>query len=141
MAIIANNLAISLRTDARQFRSTVVPLHPQADVIEVRLARPTTLNPLSWPANATVQVAIVLMVDGVEYRCTGSASGGIRADQRGEIPFYRLAWSPAFGFFGDRSRPPRWLGEGKAIYTVHTELIWLAGSIETVLDMSTREPV
>lgn len=109
-----------------------IPIGPLTEHLEIRLRRPTTLIPLStWDATSTMQVGIVVTVDGVEHRAMGRATGGIRqgGPTNGEIPEYVLQYAPSWGFFGGPTAPAQRLGQTAAMsYTAHVELTLLSGS-------------
>jgi len=126
----------------RAFVSVPVALDPRTASLEVRLRRPTTLNPLAWDATGRVEISLVIVVDGVEYRCVGSTSGGIRLAGDGtDAAEYVLRYEPPCGFFGAREGRPRRLGEGAVSYQARVEVRLLRGAAATdVLVMSEALP-
>jgi len=116
----------------RAFVSVPVALDPRTASLEVRLRRPTTPSPLAWDATGRVEVSLVLVADGVEHRCVGSAGGGIRFGIDGrEIAEYVLRYTPTWGFFGARGGRTTRLGEGKASYQARLEIRLLRGTVAT----------
>jgi len=48
-----------------------------------------------WIASSRIGVEIAVIVSGVEYKATGSATGGERLDKNGNpMPFYQLRYRP-----------------------------------------------
>ena len=75
--------------------SSLIDMPALAAEFVVRIKRPTNLDPVNWGENSTVQVTLVYVVDGVEHKCTGKSTGGIRVDVSGEdIPEYVLTYHP-----------------------------------------------
>jgi len=116
----------------RTFISVPVTLDPLTASLEVRLRRPTTLIPLSWDVTGRVEVSLVVVADGVEHRCVGSTSGGIRIGIGGkEIADYVLRYTTTWGFFGARAGAAKRLGEGKASYQARLEMRLVSGTVAT----------
>lgn len=116
-----------------------VNIPAQTDAIEVRIARPTTLIPRDWDVNAKMRISIVVTIDAVEHRCTGTASGGIRLGVGGEeIPEYTLRYVPTWGRFGGSIM--KRLGEmAISSYTGRLEIECLSGSITTQISATSTE--
>nr|WP_140393681.1 hypothetical protein [Nitrospira cf. moscoviensis SBR1015] len=122
----------------------------------VKLKRPTTAQPLLWDASGALRVTIVFSVDGVEHRCVGQASGGIRQDSRGEeLTEYSLKYHPTVSF-GGRARqfiasavkdaegyyrgvPLTRAGESGAVVEGYLLLERLGGDVNTVITVATSE--
>lgn len=135
---------VSLGLDAgSRYTSLDFALPALTDVIEVRLARPTTLRPLAWNVAGRVRISIIIVVDGVEHRCDGSATGGIRSSLLGsgeEIAESVLSYNPTWGFFGARGGSTKRLGEtSRSEYKARVELTLLSGSVETVVKVTATE--
>ena len=113
---------------------TAVPL--DLATITLRILRPTTLLPQTWDTATSLRITLSLLVDGVEHRVVGQATGGIRVSRQGiEAPAYVLMWTPTWGFFGARVGLPKRLGETRAAtYTARLLIEHLAGTpIDTVI--------
>jgi len=79
----------------QRFRTPAVAVDALTAVLDVSLRRPTAAAPLAWDATGTLAVSIVLLVDGVEYRCTGRVSGGLRTTpDHGAADVYTLRYAP-----------------------------------------------
>lgn len=157
MELIASR-SIALFAGAPQLKSPTVNLGALTSSITVSLQRPTTAQPVpDWSASGVVRVSLVLIVDGVEYRCVGTARGGIRTDRFGqEVPAYTLTYQPTV-LFGDRARqyletavpdqdgyytnvPLTRVGETGTTVQGYLLLERLSGRIETTLTVAaTRE--
>lgn len=74
-----------------------------------------------------------MLVDGVEHKCEGSVSGGVRTSVLSgqDIKEYVLAWVPTYGFFGTRSGTPKRLGEGKTTVSGRIDVERVGGNIDT----------
>ena len=104
MAELIASRSVTLSAANPRLQSPAVNLGTLTAAITIRLRLPTTAQPLSWAASGRVRVTLVFVVDGVEYRCVGSVSGGIHTDSLGvEIPEYSLTFSPPV-LFGDKAR-------------------------------------
>src|SRR5574343_336123 len=104
MAKLIASRSVTLNNQTRQLQSPTVTVDPLTSQIQVRLQRPTTTQPLSWNSNSTIRVSLVFLVDGVEYRCVGQTSGGVRIGKDGaEVPEYVLTYHPTV-LFGDAAR-------------------------------------
>jgi hypothetical protein len=106
--ILANHQSVSLAAGQQlQISKTTVP--PLTDSITVTLKRSTTAAPLAWQVSGIAQIAIVLVLDGVEHRCQGRCSGGIKTLLGGsEAATYVLKYAPTV--FMDNGTPRR-IGE------------------------------
>lgn len=140
MALLLSRQPLTL-TRLSAFKSEMVALDPQTDVITLRLARPTTLNPRAWGSSDRLRVSLVVTVDGVEHRCTGQASGGVRTRAAVEQGEYILSYQPTWGWFGARTGRTRRLGETRqSTYTAHVEIELLAGVlVETEIEVTSTE--
>jgi len=95
--------SVTLNAANPSIKSPTVNLDPLTSAITVKLQRPTTAQPLSWTAAGRLRVMIVLIVDGVEYPCIGTTSGGIRLGKDGvELNEYVLTYKPTV-LFGQKS--------------------------------------
>lgn len=104
MADLIASRSITLNASNPRLQSPTVNLDKLTSSITVRLRRPTTAQPLNWNASSTVRVSLVFIVDGTEYRCVGTASGGVRTGAKGEdMTEYSLIYNPTV-LFGDTSR-------------------------------------
>src|SRR3990167_5045539 len=132
---------ISLKPSVRRWASPDVAIDPQTATLTVRLRRPTTLAPLAWDQTGTVRVSIVATLDGVEYRATGQAMGGIRMGPGNqEMSYSLLRYTLPWGFFGARSGTPRRLGEQRqTAFTARVEVERLAGTANTEVDLVSIE--
>lgn len=160
MAELLVSRNIALIPSSPQLQSPTVNLGALTSAITVSLRRPTTAVPVtSWSATGTVRVTMVFIVDGVEYRCVGKASGGIRVGKSGqEMGVYSLVFRPTV-LFGDRARqyiltatpdpegyyldvPLTRLGELGTTVQGYLLLERLSGRIETelLLAATTEEP-
>lgn len=144
MAILLARQPLVLgRGTGRQTILAPVALAAQTESITLRLWRPTTLEPLAWGVLDRVAPAIVLNVDGVEYRCQGRAIGGVRVNllTGREVDQYLLRYTLPVGFFGMRSGSKR-LGEtASQWFRGLIELILLDGAISTDIEVvSTEQP-
>lgn len=128
--IVAAGTSLTLSSAEPMFVTQSIILSPITDTFRVYLQRPTAVLPLAWSASAKVQVALVVVLDGVEHRCTSVVSGGIRLDETGqELPTYSLCYAPTWGFFGNPASTKR-LGEtAKNTYTGHVEFRLVAGNV------------
>ena len=124
MTVLLSKQPVTLSVGVLEsFVSPAVPIAAATDVIEVRLRRPTTASPLAWPASATLKIEIVAVLDGVEYRCAGQASGGIRLNVNGsEVQQYVLRYWPLPGKSG----------------SARVELTRLAGNAVTEIDVTSE---
>lgn len=96
--------AVTLNARTPILQSPTVSLDVLTSNLTVKLQRPTSTNGLDWPANATIRVSLVILVDGQEYRCTGQTSGGIRTGPDGnELSEYVLSYSPPV-ILGEKAR-------------------------------------
>lgn len=120
-------------------RPVLIPL--QTASITLRLWLPTTARPRVWDSTGRLRVGLVLTVDGVEHRCTGQASGGIRRRLDGsEASEYVLTYHPTWGWFGERIGRTRRLGETrKQTYTAHVEIELLSGTVATEIEVTSTE--
>lgn len=140
MTVLAAKQPVTLSFGVlEQFVSPAVVINALTDAIMVRLRRPTTLNPMAWTAADKIGVAIVVMLDGVEYRCSGRASGGIRLNRNGnEITHYVLHWRLPYGHF-DRGASRR-LGElSRIAFRAHVVLTRVAGNAITEIEVTSSE--
>lgn len=87
----------TLKSLTRTRRELYVPIGKLgADVarLGIRLKRPTLRDPLDWHAESKLRVSLVCEIDGVEYRCVGEVSGGVRIGVRGSpLPYFRLRYA------------------------------------------------
>lgn len=118
-----------------------VPLAPQTATVEVRLQRPTMATTPAWDEAGTVEVTIVVTHEGVEYRRTGKATGGIRPGPDGSgIPETIMRYTLPWGFFGGREGLPKRLGEtAHTTYTARVEMRRIRGSIASTLQATSEE--
>src|SRR3989344_3571475 len=136
-AIIVQKQSIELSDKTSRIETVKTDINPQAESLTIKIARPTTATPLDWDENSTMKVNIILEVDGVEYRTTGQATGGIRINRRGqEATHYSLTYKPQWGFFGAREGKTKRLGETGSTYTARAELELLSGNISTDIEMT-----
>lgn len=124
---------------AGMLQTITVALPAQADAITVSLKRPTTAKSVNWAAGSTCRVHATLIVDGVERRYSGQATGGIRLDGSSEIPAYQLRCTPTWGFFGVRTGFPKRLGETCTTYQLRIDLEWVSGTVDTELRVQTSK--
>ena len=95
----------------------------------VRIKRPTKLETVNWDENSTVQVTLVYVVDGVEHKCTGRSTGGIRKDASGEdMPEYVLTYHPTTRKEGENYKRA---GEDASIRKGYVMFEALKGTIQT----------
>jgi hypothetical protein len=146
--------AFTLSEASPLFRSATVSLDALTASMTLSLQRPTTAAPLNWDEKSTVRVSLVYVVDGVEYRCTGQASGGIRTRKDGvEASIYTLSYKPPVlldakareylktaakdgqGFYNNV--PLTRLGELGATVQGYVELELLTGTVETAITLAT----
>lgn len=79
------------------YRTSDVVIDPLTAELTLTITRPTTAAPVKW--DGTVQVRVVVTVDGVEYYAEGQATGGIRLGLKDEeIPVYQLIYRPTYSF-------------------------------------------
>ncbi len=148
--------AIRLTPGNRVLETPRVPLAQLTSGLTVRLQRPTTLVPLAWGVDDLLKVSLVYVVDGVEYRCDGQCSGGIRTNERGEdVGVYAIRYGLPV-LFGDKAReylltaqkdvdgcytnvPLTRVGELGSTIEGYLRLERLSGSIETVLSLAMSE--
>ena len=136
MILLARESVLLSAASARRVSTTLV-LPTLTETLAVSLHRPTASRPLAWDEGGTLRVHIIVEVDGVEYRCTGRATGAVRLDHRGvEMPEHRLVYRLPWGFFGAREGSTRRLGEtSRTAYRVRVELEHVNGSIETAVEL------
>lgn len=104
MAELVTPQSIVLTPGNRLLRSPRVPLSPLTSQLTLMLRRPTTTDPLAWGDAEILRVSLVCIVDEVEYRCDGRASGGVRVNHLGnEQGFYKLTYNVPV-LFGDKAR-------------------------------------
>ena len=109
---------------------------PQTSHIEVRIPRPTTLDPRAFGNADRMQVAIIIEVDGEEFRCDGQVTGGIRVGRGGELPEYTLRYGLPYGFFDVKEGFPVRLGErAKSLYRARVEITSRDGSIDSDIEV------
>jgi hypothetical protein len=138
---------ITLNAATPLYSSPIIALDPDAAEIVVVVQRPTTAVPLAWTASGQIQVTISVMVDGVQYRAVGRASGGVRAGPVGDMAAYRLTYTlpvrlgqrardyiaqstrDAEGFYSDV--PLDRVGRGATTITAQVSISRLRGSITT----------
>lgn len=95
VAVIAPPQLLTFRAATRVQVTPPVTIGPLTDRIRVRLRRPTTARPLAWNATSTLRVTLVLRLDGIEYPCVSTVTGGVRANGRGgEHGVYGLEYRP-----------------------------------------------
>jgi hypothetical protein len=142
MADLVRNQPVVLTAATPSVETAPITIHPQTAVLVLTLRRPTTVDVIPWGETASLHVAIVLMVDGIEHRATGQATGGIRVGPGGvESPIYRLRYVPSYGFFGARGGVPKRLGErAVATFTAQATVALVSGlSATTALSLMTSE--
>jgi len=137
MPALVSRRPISLQPGER-ITTPVLDVDPQTAMLVLRLKRPTGVTPLAWPAGATLQTRLVLVVDGVEYAATGQVTGGMRAPRNGrDRAEYVLTFEPPWGFFGQEG-PPRRIGQtARQAVRAYCEVIPLRGAITTEMDAET----
>jgi hypothetical protein len=110
---------------------------PQTSIIEVRIPRPTTLTPRAFGGAARIKVAIIVTINGEEFRCDGGTTGGIRNSfAGGEIPEYVLRYGLPYGFFDVKSGFPVRLGERAVTsYEARVEITSRDGSIDSEIQV------
>lgn len=158
-ATLLTSRVIALDAENSRMQSPRVNLGALTSEITVRLQRPTSASPLAWDETARLTVTLVFIVDGVEYRCAGSTSGGIRKNIDGtEAPFYGLSFVPPV-LFGQKARdyittqtpdkdgfyydvPLTRVGELGSTVQGYLVLERLSGTINTVISVAatTEEP-
>ncbi len=112
MTILNPRENITLNTQTLRVQTVRVNIGVLTNEVLLRLRRPTTASPLAWNASAQIRLILVVEVDGIEYRCQGSTSGGIRTNILGqEIPEYVLRYRLPVRM--DEGRAKR-LGEGRS---------------------------
>lgn len=102
MAKLTASWSIILSAQNPSIQSPTVNLGALTSRLEVRIRRPTTAVPVNWPNTAKIRVSLVILVDGVQYTCTGTVSGGVRVTPVGEASEYVLIYSPPV-FFGEKA--------------------------------------
>lgn len=153
MADLIESRSITLTSAQPRLQSPLVSLSALTSSMTITLQRPTTLNALNWSSTSTVRITLVFMVDGVEFRCVGRASGGIRKNHLGEeLSEYKLFYKPTV-LFGDKAWaylatqtkdadgyyynvPLSRLGETGTTIQGYLLLERLSGHIETVLTIA-----
>lgn len=153
MAELIASRSIALSAGNPVLKSPTITIGQLTSSIALKLRRPTTAQPLSWDATGRVRVTLVFIVDGVEYKCAGQVSGGIRTDANGvEIGEYSLLFEPTV-LFGQKSRehisagivdaggyyndvPLVRLGETGSIVQGYVLLERLSGTINTVVTLA-----
>ena len=99
--------------------------------ITIRIQRPTTASPLNWLSSGVMRVGLLVVLDGLEHRCLGQASGGVKQVKGVDAPEYRLTW--LLTVFNDVGILRR-IGEtSRTSYVAFIRLRRLAGRIETNL--------
>lgn len=123
--IVLNKLTPSMQT-------VPVAVDKLTDAITVRIRRPTSANGLLWDAFGVMRVTLVYVLDGVEHRCVGQVSGGIRLDTKGdEIPEARLTYHPTVHRLDATTY--RRIGETAMVTQAYVILERIAGVIQTDL--------
>ncbi len=136
MAEIISGRSVSLSAGQPVLQSAPITLPVLTDSLTVILRRPTTAAPLAWNASAQIAVSLIIALDGVEYLCSGSTSGGVRVNYAGEeIVQYRLSYRLPVIRRGGRTRR---LGEDRvSTYTAMLRLERLRGNIATEIMLAT----
>ena len=126
----AGPFPLSLNAITTTAESSTVAVPKLLSEFGIAVARPTTAAPLLWDNLSTMRVILVVTVDGVEHRCTGQVTGGIRLNKLGEeIPEYTLFYRPTV-----RRQPDgiwKRLGEDATTVTVKVIFERLSGTIQT----------
>lgn len=133
--------------DARRrgiVRTEPVVLPAQAAAVTLLLTFSTSAAPIAWDADSALRAALIVTIDGEARRLSSDSDihGGTRKHPLSgeEYSTYRLSWKLPCGWFGERSGFPKRLGEtAKSTYTVHAELGWVRGSIETEVALLVEE--
>lgn len=105
MAELISPRSVLLTNANRVLQSPTVIIPALTSRIAVRLQRPTTAVPLTdWNATGRVRVSIVMIVDGVEYRCESEVTGGVMPGPSGtDAPYFQMVYEPTI-LFGERAR-------------------------------------
>ena len=92
---------LTFRPGARRLETRKVSVHPLTHELRVRVRRPTSTTPFKWDCNSTLRVSFIYRLDGIEHRCSGQVSGGVRLwderRSRRELDYYELVWHPSSG--------------------------------------------
>lgn len=103
MAELIASRNITLNAANPRLQSPTVNLGKLTSLLSVSLRFPTTTQPLNWNASGKLRVTLAFIVDGAEYKCVGTVSGGIHKNQLGEdVPEYTLVYNPAV-LFGEKA--------------------------------------
>jgi len=115
-----------------------VPIGAETESIIIRLRRATSLSPLAWVKSAKLRITISVMIDGIEYICQGSTSGGIRKDRFGaDAPEYTLTYGLPVVMTPDGARRIGQIGKN---ITASVRVERLGGDISSeILSFSTTE--
>jgi hypothetical protein len=129
--ILVARQPLQLAADGSLLSPRVTLVEPKTDRITLKIGRETTGGTNVFPATSQLTITIIIRVDGVEYRCVGKTTGGIRVGEAGEIAEYQLSYGLPVGFFGDRSGPQRRLGEGSTTFDAQLRIDLVGSAIDT----------
>ena len=83
---LARARSLALTSLQPLFRSNILPVSALTALVRCQIQRPTTTIPVDWVQESLLRISVVLRVDGIEYRATGHATGGIAAPLFGVEP-------------------------------------------------------
>lgn len=135
MAVLIAPRPLDISTRRRNLITLPVALDPQAAVLTLSIPRPTSTQARAWNKTGQVRVTLVVDIDGVEHRCSGTVHGGVRTAKDGsEADAYTLTWHLPWGFFEDEPEGTlarRWGESAKSQYRAWVELERIAGAAVT----------
>ena len=69
--LIASRTIVLIPGITENFISPNITIDAQTATLTIRLRRPTTLSPLAWDNSGSVEVKLILTLDGERYEYTG----------------------------------------------------------------------
>ena len=128
MIALANQQFLRLDSGNKRIQTAPINIDPMTATVAVALRRPTVADAMRWGSQATISAALVIEIDGAQYRVDGSATGGLRIGVGGrEMGIYGLTYSLPVRLLGNG---PQRLGEQvKQSLKAWVELELVRGSI------------
>ena len=136
MTVLVSRTPITV-TPVAPFRIAGSAVDRQLSLVTLRLRRPTTPDPVAWPAARRLRIRIGVVLDGkVRTLAETSVRGGLAVRAGVEYPWYALTLTPEWGYFGARTGFPKRLGETGTDYTAWLQIDAPDGRVDTVLEVA-----